>query len=265
MTSRLDRLFVLLEAGAGAATRRAAARQLGEVQKAHPEELHRLLGRLMKHLRSPTWETRVAAAQAVEAILSNVPEWQPTPCIGKKEEKTEPEDNGRLRCETFDLEKVLQNGAHLMGSEGHEYDMEEEAMSAADMKDRLLKQRQQLNARLGLDMAQQLGVDLTSVYSNEDLCPVKPQPNKTEPPRRPIQELVPIVSSKTLSSREMNLAKRKARAAFSKQKSRDCEEGPSAPPTPPIEPDKKKIKLEPPDEFLCKFISLEIHTYVIGE
>lgn len=59
----LDRLFVLLEAGAGPATRRAAARQLGEVQKAHPEELHRLLGRLMKHLRSPAWETRVAAAQ----------------------------------------------------------------------------------------------------------------------------------------------------------------------------------------------------------
>ena len=60
---RLDRLFVLLEAGAGPATRRAAARQLGEVQKAHPEELHRLLGRLMTHLRSPAWETRVAAAQ----------------------------------------------------------------------------------------------------------------------------------------------------------------------------------------------------------
>lgn len=54
---------MLLEAGTGAATRRAAARQLGEIQKAHPEELHRLLGRLMKHLRSPAWETRVAASQ----------------------------------------------------------------------------------------------------------------------------------------------------------------------------------------------------------
>ncbi|CAG9094677.1 unnamed protein product [Plutella xylostella] len=63
MTSRLDRLFVLLEAGSGAGTRRAAARQLGEVQRAHPEELHRLLARLMKHLKSPAWDTRVAAAQ----------------------------------------------------------------------------------------------------------------------------------------------------------------------------------------------------------
>lgn len=66
---RLDRLFVLLEAGTGAATRRAAARQLGEVQKAHPEELHRLLGRLMKYLRSQAWETRIAAAQVRRAFL----------------------------------------------------------------------------------------------------------------------------------------------------------------------------------------------------
>ncbi|XP_028162565.1 TATA-binding protein-associated factor 172-like [Ostrinia furnacalis] len=404
MTSRLDRLFVLLEAGAGAATRRAAARQLGEVQKAHPEELHRLLSRLMKHLRSPAWETRIAASQAVEAILANVPEWHPSPFTGKKEEKEKSDleesgrlrcetfdiervllngahlmgsegheydmdeeamsaageccpaagqekqrtdlesgrlrcetfdiervllngahlmgsegheydmdeeamsaaesgrlrcetfdiervllngahlmgsegheydmdkeamsaageccpaagqekqrtdqESGRLRCETFDIERVLLNGAHLMGSEGHEYDMDEEAMSAADLNERILKQRQQLNARLGLDIAANLGVDLASVYSNEDLCPTRQQTIKTEIPRRPVQELVPIASSKPLSSREMNLAKRKARAAFSKQKSRDCsEEGPSAPPTPPIEPDRKKIKLEPLDEF----------------
>lgn len=253
MTSRLDRLFVLLEAGAGPATRRAAARQLGEVQKAHPEELHRLLGRLMTHLRSPAWETRVAASQAVESILANVPEWHPTPFTGKKEEKekTEPEDNGRLRCETFDIERVLQHGAHLMGSEGHEYDMDEETLNAADSKERLAKQRQQLNARLGLDVAANLGVDISSMYTNEDLCPTKPaaNTNKTEICRRPVQEIV--TSSKPLSSREMNLAKRKARLAFSKQKSRDCsEDGPSAPPTPPVEPDRKKIKLEQPDEFV---------------
>ncbi|XP_075973865.1 histone acetyltransferase 1 [Anticarsia gemmatalis] len=250
MTSRLDRLFVLLEAGAGPATRRAAARQLGEVQKAHPEELHKLLGRLMTHLRSPAWETRVAAAQAVEAILANVPEWHPTPFTGKKEEKSEPEDSGRLRCETFDIERVLQHGAHLMGSEGNEYDLDEEALNANDSKERLAKQRQQLNARLGLDVAANLGVDLTSMYTNEDLCPVKPTINKTEPVRRPVQEIV--ITSKPLSSREMNLAKRKARLAFSKQKSRDCsEDGPSAPPTPttPVEPDRKKIKLELPEEF----------------
>lgn len=55
-------------------------------------------------------------------------------------------------------------------------------MVISDMKERLAKQRQQLNARLGLDVASKLGVDLTSVYTNDDLCPVKIQV-KLEPPR----------------------------------------------------------------------------------
>ncbi|CAH0723161.1 unnamed protein product, partial [Brenthis ino] len=251
MTSRLDRLFVLLEAGAGAATRRAAARQLGEVQKAHPEELHRLLARLTKYLRSPAWETRIAATQAVEAILTNVPEWHPPPFPLVKEDETDQDDSGRLRCETFDIERVLEHGAHLMGSEGHEYDMDEEALSALDIKERLAKQRQQLNARLGLDVASSLGIDLSGVYTNEDLCPAKIVA-KPEVTRRPVQE---IVICKGLSSREMNLAKRRARAAFSKQKSRDCDDSPSTPLTPtssspqsPLEPERKKIKIEPVDE-----------------
>ncbi|RVE45378.1 hypothetical protein evm_009950 [Chilo suppressalis] len=257
MTSRLDRLFVLLEAGTGPATRRAAARQLGEVQKAHPEELHHLLGRLTKHLRSPAWETRTAASQAVEAILANVPEWKPPPCTVKKEEKYEPEDGTRLRCETFDLERVLQDGASLMGSEGNEYDMEEEALCVADLKDRISRQRQQLNAKLGLDVAPHLGIDLNALYTNEDLCLSRPV--KTETQKKPVQELVP---SKPLSSREINLAKRKARLAFSKQKSRDCSDeggGSSAPPTPPVEPDRKKMKLEPnPDEYLVEGAGLAV-------
>ncbi|XP_047507448.1 TATA-binding protein-associated factor 172 isoform X2 [Pieris napi] len=246
MTSRLDRLFVLLEAGTGPATRRAAARQLGEVQKAHPEELHRLLARLMKHFRSPAWETRIAATQAVEAILSNVPEWHPNFTGCKEEDQKEEEGLSLLRCETFDIERVLEHGAHLMGSEGHEYEMDEEPQSAAEMQERLAKQRQQLNARLGLDMAATLGVDLTSVYTNEDLCPVKiEKPNKTNVVRRPIQEVLP---TKPLSSREMNVAKRKARAAFSKQKSRDCSERDET--LPPEEPDKKKIKLDTVEDYI---------------
>lgn len=74
---RLDRLFVLLETGSSPVTRRAAATQLGEVQRLHPHELHNLLSRLTTYLRSPTWETRIAAGQAVEAILKNVPQWDP--------------------------------------------------------------------------------------------------------------------------------------------------------------------------------------------
>lgn len=253
MTSRLDRLFVLLEAGAGSATRQAAARQLGEVQKAHPEELHRLLARLMQPLRSNIWETRVAAAQAVEAILANVPEWQP-PVSNNKDVKQEDIDGGRLRCEQLDIERVLNHGAHLMASEGHEFDFDDEGKTTKDVRERLARQRAVLNAKLGLDIANKLGIEFGEVCTTEDLCPTpKPIP-KQECIRRPVQELMAIPTDKKLSSREMNVAKRKARqAAFNKQKSRDASiEEQSAPTTPTDEPDCKRIKLEPWDEYLAE-------------
>ena len=43
---RLDRLFVLLENGSSSLTRKAAAQQLGDVQKMHPHELYNLLDRV---------------------------------------------------------------------------------------------------------------------------------------------------------------------------------------------------------------------------
>lgn len=127
---RLDRLFILLETGSSAVTRSAAARQLGEVQKLHPHELNTLLTRLTTYLKSSVWETRVAAAEAVCAIVKNVPEWKPE---GVQEK--EGEDNhanslsivGRLRFEQFDMQKVLANSTHLMASEGKEYDIEEDS------------------------------------------------------------------------------------------------------------------------------------------
>lgn len=36
---------------------------------------------------------------------------------------------GRLRFNSFDIEKVLAQGAHLMGSEGKEYDLEDTSSS----------------------------------------------------------------------------------------------------------------------------------------
>lgn len=76
---RLDRLFILLETGTNAVTKRAAAQQLGEAQRLHPHELHHLLTRVSVLLKSPQWDTRVSAAHAVQAILSQVPPWNPEP------------------------------------------------------------------------------------------------------------------------------------------------------------------------------------------
>lgn len=49
---RLDRLFLLLDTGSTPVTRRAAAIQLGEVQKLHPHELPNLLNRVSSEISS---------------------------------------------------------------------------------------------------------------------------------------------------------------------------------------------------------------------
>lgn len=85
--------------GTTAITRRAAASQIGEIQKYHPHELFNLLNRVCVFyslslfstffplclkpqvqiyplLRSRSWETRVAAAQAIDAIAGHIPPWK---------------------------------------------------------------------------------------------------------------------------------------------------------------------------------------------
>ncbi|GLG94284.1 Helicase domino [Gryllus bimaculatus] len=244
MTSRLDRLFVLLETGSSGVTRRAAAHQLGEVQRLHPHELHNLLARITTYLRSPAWETRIAAGQAVEAVIRNVPPWDPIPC-SVKETKTLSSNismEGRMNFEKFDMCKVLENGSLLMGSEGKEYDLEED-MSGLDVREKMARQRQLLNARLGLDVASKIGIDVTELFTSEDLgftIGVNDTHKTEEVSKKSISEVVQNEVSQVggLSSREMNRARRKARLAVLKQRSReageDCGE----------EPDKKKIKFE---------------------
>lgn len=79
---RLDRLFILLETGTNTVTKKAAAEQLGEAQRLHPHELHHLLARVSILLKSTQWDTRVSAAHAVKAIISQVPVWNPDPIKG---------------------------------------------------------------------------------------------------------------------------------------------------------------------------------------
>lgn len=78
ITCRLDRLFILLETGSSSVTRKAAANQLGQVVRLHPHEVEPLLKRIYVYLRSPSWETRIAASQAVEAIIKQIPPWCPS-------------------------------------------------------------------------------------------------------------------------------------------------------------------------------------------
>lgn len=87
--SRLDRLVVLLETGSTPFIRNTAADQLSDLAKAHPEDILSLLGRVYPFLKSPKWETRIAAARAFGGIVNNAELWDPNSETLLKQEKEE--------------------------------------------------------------------------------------------------------------------------------------------------------------------------------
>ncbi|KRT80629.1 HEAT domain-containing protein, partial [Oryctes borbonicus] len=147
---------------------------------------------------------------------------------------------GRLRFENFDIEAVLANSTHLMASEGKEYDIDEDSTLGIDIKERMAKQRQLLNARLGLDVAANIGIDVSGLFTAEDLTVPSADVHENQTKidnRKPLRDILSSASEAGLSSREKNRAKRKARQAFNKQKSRE-------PIDEEYEPDKKKNRVE---------------------
>ncbi|XP_015610317.1 TATA-binding protein-associated factor 172 [Cephus cinctus] len=220
MTSRLDRLFILLETGTNAVTKRAAALQLGEAQRLHPHELHHLLARVSTLLKSPQWDTRVSAAHAVQAILAQVPPWDPQPCKhasnAEKNVAQRKATNYRLSLEDFDMSRILARSTHLTGSEGSEYDLvvsEGGEQSAPQQSEKIIA------AKLGLH-PQLMGIDTAELFTADDLTPVVPiPPSNKSPDKVSVDET--LHESGGLSSREMNRARRKARQSVSKQRSRE--------------------------------------------
>jgi hypothetical protein len=75
--TRLEKLVALLANGPTEASRLAAARQLGDLQRAHPAQLHTLLQHVLRHLFASDWATRRAAAAALEAVAQAVDTWEP--------------------------------------------------------------------------------------------------------------------------------------------------------------------------------------------
>uniref|UniRef100_A0A671UYF7 B-TFIID TATA-box binding protein associated factor 1 n=1 Tax=Sparus aurata TaxID=8175 RepID=A0A671UYF7_SPAAU len=216
--SLLDRLFILLDTGTTPVTRKAAAQQLGEVVKLHPHELTNLLAKVLTYLRSPNWDTRIAAGQAVEAIVKNIPEWNPTP---KPKEDLSPEDSAcdRLTFYHFDISRLLKHGASLLGSAGAEFELQDDKTGDMDPKERLARQRKLLQKKLGLDMGAAIGMDTEELFNDEDLdytCQTSGL--------RPIQaaELIDSEFRPGMSNRQKNKAKRMAKLV-AKQRSRDVD------------------------------------------
>ncbi|KAB2614179.1 TATA-binding protein-associated factor BTAF1-like [Pyrus ussuriensis x Pyrus communis] len=197
-SSRLHRLLTLLDTGSTQATRFTAARQIGDIAKAHPQDLSTLLKKVSQYLRSKNWDTRVAAAHAVGAIAENVKHTsliELFTCI--KSKMADAGISGSIEdmvafpifdsnvagtsFRSFDLKKVLEFGA-LFASGGQEYDVANDRMKSPSEK--LARQKQTLRRRL--------------VYTSHSI-------------QQLVANMVPSVLSKRPSPRELNLLKRKAK------------------------------------------------------
>ncbi|MPC08117.1 TATA-binding protein-associated factor 172 [Portunus trituberculatus] len=211
MSTRLDRLFVLLENGGSGVTRGAAAQQLGEVVRLHPQELSSLLGRVHSLLTSKSWDVRIAAGLAVEAIVSNVPAWDPSPApsSGVFGEDTTRVNPPRLSLHAFSIKRVLER--------------------AIDPSARLAQQQRLVNQRLGLDVAEAVGVDVRGIVSPDDLASGVEQDGVGLAAGQGKDSVLSIVRKEIksarlmLSSRELNRARRKAKL-MARQKSVDVSE-----------------------------------------
>jgi TATA-binding protein-associated factor len=155
--TRLEKLVALLANGLSEASRLAAARQLGDLQRSHPRELHTLLQHILRHLFSSEWATRRAAAAALEAVADAVDQWSPH---HPEEADAAAEDAARseaagawLRFDSFQMSSVLAHGRPLLASAGVEFD--EEAETASTGRERLLRQRKLLQEQLGMEAVAQ--------------------------------------------------------------------------------------------------------------
>eukprot|EP00124_Ichthyophonus_hoferi_P002688 Ihof_evm3s194 gene=Ihof_evmTU3s194 len=205
MSTRLDRLLLLLDSGSTPATRKAAALQIGEILKFHPQDLPNLLARVHSFLRSKNWDTRTAASQAIQAIAENIPKWDPPADPNYMEVKVEngKEEEGQLLFDSFSIERVLDKGSALLGSAGSEYDVDYDTM---DPSERLAMQRKTLKSRLGLSF----GGDMDFDIQDEDVAYIKSE--KAKPGTPTDQSAVDITNELSgLSARERNRAKRLAR------------------------------------------------------
>ncbi|KAM8852198.1 TATA-binding protein-associated factor 172 [Synchiropus picturatus] len=254
--SRLDRLFILLDTGTTPVTRKAAAQQLGEVVKLHPHELNNLLSKVLSYLRSTNWDTRIAAGQAVEAIVKNIPLWNPAP--KPKDESADdfsPDSScDRLSFCHFDISRLLKHGASLLGSAGVEFELQDDKTAEMDPKERLARQRKLLQKKLGLDMGAAIGMDTNELFNDEDLdYTCHPSGLKAHGSKAPVgnssrnhtmqaAELIDSEFRPGMSSRQKNKAKRMAKLV-AKQRSRDMDPNEKSNDSFDGEPEEKRRKV----------------------
>ncbi|CAF2047455.1 TATA-binding protein-associated factor BTAF1 [Brassica napus] len=248
-SSRLSRLLTLLDTGSTQTTRLTAARQIGDIAKSHPQDLSSLLRKVLHYLRSKKWDTRVAAAHAIGAIVLNVKHTSLSELLNSLATKLgeaglsgnvdEVVASGNLQSKllenapfrSFEMNKVLEFGA-LLASGGQEYDILND--NSKNPRDRMARQKKNLRRRLGLDMCEQF-MDVNEMIGDEDLIEQKSNVHANGVGNRLyanysphhiqqfVSRMVPRVAHKRPSARELNLLKRKAKISSKDQAKGNCE------------------------------------------
>ncbi|KAG5519323.1 hypothetical protein PMAC_001948 [Pneumocystis sp. 'macacae'] len=211
--TRLERLVLLLDTGSTQVIRQTAAHQLAAIQKDHPHELYNILGKIMPHIRSKSWDTRMAAVLALSVVIKQVPLWDPDIESIKHEEElnsfSEKEGNINVlrdnlddvfNFETFDISFVIKNGQKLLGSDGKEYDFNSFDLFS---EENLAFQKKSFLSRLGF-----------GEYIDENLITVSDfaQPVNDVMLKQPDDNHVSsLMNNTTLSARQRNAMKRKAK------------------------------------------------------
>ncbi|MCO5611453.1 hypothetical protein L7F22_065706 [Adiantum nelumboides] len=250
-SSRLNRLLTLLDTGSTLVTRRTAARQIGEIAKTRPEDLHALLKKVYPLLHNRNWDTRVAAATAVGAIAENVNYLSLNEVLACAQKILSSlgcninlyevltanwidhrNSSRALSFGSFDIQKVMDYGAPLLSSGGQEYDI---AVDEKNSAERFARQKKSLSRRLGLDGYEQF-LDFNELVRDDDLVPrgsgsekgsgLQQSPGRS---RQGVQQLVANMVPagnipRTLSARERNLLKRKAKGSLKEPTKGWCED-----------------------------------------
>ncbi|EIW85445.1 hypothetical protein CONPUDRAFT_80033 [Coniophora puteana RWD-64-598 SS2] len=219
MTSRLDRLLLLLDTGSSSSVRNTAAKQLAQLaaksvisdvateddikttrQRASLEdssawtELMSVVARILPYLQSRNFETRSAASNALSQIFSLVPVWRPQETDMKVDGDSSPPE-----FPAFSVQILMQGGKLLLASSGKEFSKPQGILSnPVELK----RARKEAMGRLGLDFLDSVGgadeMDLDKELGMEENGDAEPEPESavkmelTVPPMTPIEVDPPV-------------------------------------------------------------------------
>lgn len=219
MTTRLDRLIVLLENGSNPSVRAAAAEQLGAMQAQRADQMFHLISRVLPLLQSKSWETRSAGALALEKIAANFKAWIPlygsdTSIKEELEDENldEGDDEDWWSFQTVDLANVIENGRPLTSSSGDEFNVDFTGMNSHE---RLVLMQKQIKEKLGFEGF--MNMDFVSQQDLESEA-VSDSILKKRKAEEQVSELVAKakkrgVGEHNLSTREKAMKKRQQRLA----------------------------------------------------